>query len=48
MIQQNFQNPKNQKAMMKYAEKKEKKTGTTLTKEDIIKQKMCAVSKSMG
>lgn len=43
MIKRGFENPKNQRAVEKYAEKKEKKTGQQLTEKDIKKFKLKAV-----
>ena len=40
MIKRGFQNPKNQQAAAKYAEKKEKTTGKQLTEQDIKKLKL--------
>lgn len=45
MIKRGFQNPKNQKAAQKHADKKERKTGKPLTQKDIKILKLKATSK---
>lgn len=48
MIKRGFQNPKNQKAAEKVANKKERKTGKPLTEKDIKLLKLKAASKKSG